>query len=105
MPPKYNENLIFVVPRVYYALWMLYYINHTRLYLDLDHYVCVCPQREGSPFLRSTMLLTIFSIIQPAREARGVLFTDLTIYLYGGTSADLSKIPPLLGGIVICNRR
>ena len=35
-------------------------------------------------------------------RARGGLFTDLTIYLYGGTSADLSKIPSLLGGIVIC---
>ena len=33
-------------------------------------------------------------IIQPAR---GGLFTDLTIYLYGGTSANLSKIPSLLG--------
>ena len=29
--------------------------------------------------------------IQPAR---GGLFTDLTIYLYGGSTADLSKIPP-----------
>ena len=47
----------------------------------------------------------IVTVIQPAREARGGLFTDLTIYLYGGTSADLSKIPPLLGGIVICFRR
>ena len=38
-------------------------------------------------------------------HARGGLFTDFTVYLYGGTSADLSKIPPLLGGIVICFRR
>ena len=38
-------------------------------------------------------------------RARSGLFTDLTIYLYGGTSADLSKIPPLLRGIVICFRR
>ena len=37
--------------------------------------------------------------------ARSELFTDLTIYLYGGTSADLSKIPPFLRGIVICFRR
>ena len=42
--------------------------------------------------------------IYPTR-ARGRLFTDLTINLYGGTSADLSKIPPFLGGIVICFRR
>ena len=35
--------------------------------------------------------------IQPAREALGGLFTDLSIYPYGGTSADLSKIPSFLG--------
>ena len=40
-----------------------------------------------------------------AKRACSGLFTDLTIYLYGGTSADLSKIPPLLRGIVICFRR
>ena len=43
--------------------------------------------------------------IQPAREARGRLFTDLSIYLYGGTNADLSKITTILGGIVIYFRR
>ena len=31
------------------------------------------------------------SLIQPAR---GGLFTDLTIYLYGGTSADLREAAP-----------
>ena len=30
-------------------------------------------------------------------RARGGLFTDLIIYLYGGTSADLSKIPTFWG--------
>ena len=36
------------------------------------------------------------AVIQPARDARGGLFTDWSIYPYGGTSADLSKIPPIL---------
>ena len=31
----------------------------------------------------------------------GGLFTDLSMYLYGGTIADLSKIPQILRGIVI----
>ena len=34
-------------------------------------------------------------------RARGGLFTDLSIYPYGGTSADLSKIPPILRGIIV----
>ena len=38
-------------------------------------------------------------------RARGGLLTDLSIYPYGGTSANLSKIPSLLRGIVICFRR
>ena len=55
--------------------------------------------------LKIIVFLFCFSIIvglyfiQPAQppRARGGLFTDLTIYLYGGTSADLVKIPPFLG--------
>ena len=34
-------------------------------------------------------------------RAHGGLFTDLSIYPYGGTSADLSKKPPILRGIII----
>ena len=48
-----------------------------------------------------------YIFIQPAQRprARSGLFTDLTIYPYGGTSANLSNIPPILRGIVICFHR
>ena len=43
----------------------------------------------------------VSTYIQPVREALGGLYTDLFLYPYGGTSPNLSKIPTILGGIVI----
>ena len=45
---------------------------------------------------------TVTKIIQHSCQARGDLFTDLSIYPYSGTSADLSKITTTLQGIVNC---
>ena len=65
-------------------------------------------EKMGSqpPNLRTKTLMFLSSLSTRARSAgpraRGGLFTDLTIYLYGGTSADLSKIPQFLRGIVVC---
>ena len=57
------------------------------------------------PFAQDSIVKQYYLVfIYPTRAQSG-LFTDLSIYLYGGTSADLSKIPPFLEGIVFDFRR
>ena len=93
---KYNNQFILLFNYFLFSSYQLYkknsYKHSINFILRSIHNARKCPYEK---------------IIQPTREAQraragGGLFTDLTIYLYGWTSADLSKIPPFLGGIVVC---
>ena len=85
-----------------YHILLVLFINHANQ--SVNCFIAIFLQN----IFQSNLLLKKSKIVFFRKNplARSGLFTDLSIYPYGGTSADLSKIPQNLRGIVIyCPRK
>ena len=91
------ESLVCIIFNTFYYNNLL--SNGIFKLINIENYFIVYSVKIYLNIQKLMVLFTKYTLSNPL--ARGGLFTDLSLYLYGGTSADLSKIPSFLGGIVI----